>query len=115
MKNLLTLGLVLVGNIVFSQVFPTINGVALDEKRVTIPQGNGKYSVVAIAFHRHAEDELKRWLNPLYETFIPKKNPGSLDLADIHDVNFIFIPMISGFRKVADEFKKGTDKEFWPY
>jgi hypothetical protein len=99
-----------------SPVFPGIQGVSLDEKRIIVPPVNGKYSVVAIAFHRNAEDELKKWLNPLYETFIPKqKSAGTLDLAEIHDVNFIFIPMIAGFRKVAEEFKKGTDREFWPY
>jgi hypothetical protein len=36
-------------------------------------------------------------------------------MAEIYDVNFVFIPMIAGFRKVAEDFKKGTDKQFWSY
>lgn len=52
----------------------------------------------------------------MYETFIPKqKKAGNFDMSDFHDVNFLFIPMINGFKKIADEFKSGTDKEFWPY
>lgn len=97
-------------------VFPQLKGVALDEKQVSIPANNGKNTIVAIAFNRNAEDDLKKWLNPIYETFIKKeKSPSNFDLADLYDVNFVFIPMISGFKRIADDFKKGTEKEFWPY
>jgi hypothetical protein len=96
-------------------IFPTISGTLLDDKPVTVPASNGKFSVVAIAFNRSAEDDLKKWLNPLYDSFIIKEEGGGFDMADYHDVNFVFIPLISGFRKVADEFKKGTDKAYWPY
>lgn len=98
------------------KAFPNINGVSLNEKSMSLPIKNGKETIVAIAFHRGAEEELKKWLNPLYYTFI-KKPAGSnkLDMAEIYDVNFVFIPMISGFKKIADDFKKGTEKEFWPY
>jgi hypothetical protein len=97
--------------------FPGLKGTNLDEKSVSVPQKNGKYSVVAIAFHRDAEDALKKWLNPLYDVFIKteKKNAQDFDLADIYDVNFIFIPLISGFRRVADDFKKKTDQAYWAY
>lgn len=96
--------------------FPAVKGTSLDNKQVSIPLNNGKYSVVAIAFHRDAEEALKKWLNPMYETFIPKKKKaGNFDMSDFHDVNFLFIPMINGFKRIADEFKSGTDKEFWPY
>ena len=99
-----------------AQTFPNIAGVTLDDRNITIPVKNGKYSVVAIAFHRDAEDELKHWLNPLYDNFMVKeKKPGNFDMADFYDVNFIFIPMINGFKKIAEEFKKGTDKQFWSY
>jgi hypothetical protein len=98
------------------KIFPEINGVTLMDKKITVPQKNGKYSVIAIAFHKDAEEELKRWLNPLYESFMVKESKGgAFDMADAHDVNFIFIPMINGFKRFAEEFKKGTDKGFWPY
>jgi hypothetical protein len=98
------------------QVFPTIKGVTLEDKALTVPNKNGKFSLIAIAFHRGAEDDLKKWLNPLYDNFIQKeKGTSNFDLAEVYDINFIFIPMISGFKKVAEDFKAGTDKAFWQY
>jgi hypothetical protein len=99
-----------------SIIFPSIKGVGLDDKSVTVPAGNGKYSIIGIAFNRKAEDDLKKWLNPLYDAFIKKeKGSTNFDMAEFHDVNFVFIPMINGFKRVAEEFKKGTDKHYWPY
>ncbi len=96
--------------------FPTINGKSLTDKAMSLPINNGKQTIVAIAFHRGAEEDLKKWLNPLYYTFIKKpKGQTNFDMAEIYDVNFIFVPMISGFKKIADDFKASTDKEFWPY
>jgi hypothetical protein len=97
------------------QIFPALNGVTLDDKTVHVPLLNSKYSVIAIAFHRDAEADLKKWLEPLYDSFIKKENTKGMDMADFMDVNFVFIPMINGFKRVADEFKKGTDKHYWPY
>jgi hypothetical protein len=99
------------------QTFPAVNGTCLNDKAMSLPLKNGKMTIVAIAFHRGAEDELKKWLNPLYYTFMkkPDKKDNKFDMAEIYDVNFVFIPMISGFKKIADDFKAGTQKEFWPY
>lgn len=97
------------------KVFPAVKGITLDDKNMVLPVKNNKYSVIAIAFHRGAEEDLKKWLNPLYDNFMKKESGGNFDMAEIYDVNFIFIPMISGFKKIADDFKKGTDKEFWKY
>lgn len=97
-------------------IFPTIHGVMLSNKNYTVPEKNGKYTVLGIVFHRSAEDELKKWLNPLYYTFIKKpEKKGKFDIAEIYDVNFVFIPMISGFKKLAEDFKKSTDEQFWDY
>jgi len=119
MRNLFALLVLFLASGLFAQTstnFPPIKGINLEDKTVKVPAGNGNYSVVGIAFHRQAEDQLKKWLNPLYEAFIRKENSaGTMDMAELHDANFIFIPMINGFRKVAEEFKKGTDKEYWPY
>lgn len=97
------------------QQFPAIAGETLDGKKISLPVKNDKFSVIGIAYNRAAEKELKQWLNPLYDTFIQKNNEGAFDIAAIYDVNFVFIPMISGFKAAAADFKKGTDKEFWPY
>lgn len=99
-----------------AQQFPALKAVNLEGKPIVLPVNNGKYTVVAIAFSRSAEDDLRRWLNPLYETFVhSEKNAGGLSPAEVNDVNFYFIPLISGFKKLADDFKSKTNKEFWPY
>jgi len=97
--------------------FPTISGVSLNEQAMKVPALNGKYTLVAIAFHRGAEDDLKKWLNPLYNSFIQTgvESTKGIDMADVYEVNFVFVPMISGFKKLAEDFKQGTDKGFWPY
>lgn len=99
------------------KTFPDVNGVTLDDKEKTIPFKNEKYSILAVAFHRGAEDELKKWLNPLYETFSKKekKPAGTMDVSISYDVNFLFVPMIAGIKMIAEEFKSSTDKAFWPY
>lgn len=97
--------------------FPAIKGLTLEDKVISVPAKNSKYSVIAIAFHRQAEDDLKKWLNPLFQTFIKdeKESTKGIDVADVYDVNFVFIPMIAGFKRMADDFKKDTDKRFWQY
>jgi hypothetical protein len=119
-KIVLLVTLVLAMNITNAQKgqqFPAVNGTCLNDKAMSLPFKNGKETIVAIAFHRGAEDELKKWLNPLYYTFIKKsdKKESKFDMAEVYDVNFVFVPMISGFKKIANDFKEGTQKEFWPY
>jgi hypothetical protein len=96
--------------------FPEVKGTLLNDKSCSLPIINGKYTLVAIAYNRDAEDFLKQWLNPLYDNFMKKeKGSSNFDMAELYDVNFVFVPMIAGFKKVAEDFKNGTDKEFWPY
>jgi ATP synthase subunit 10 len=118
MKNLVLIILVLIclhSTAQNGKQFPKMQGTTLDGKSLALPYKNNKYTVVAIAYSRDAEDDLKKWLNPLYSMFIKKGESSNFDMAEIYDVNFIFIPMISGFKRIADDFKKGTDKEFWAY
>lgn len=111
-----TLILSLTINAQVGKTFPAITGVSLNNETISLPIKNGKQTVVAIAFNKNAEDELKKWLNPLYNNFITKpEGTTNLDMSAIYDVNFVFIPMISGFKKIAEDFKKGTDKHFWSY
>jgi hypothetical protein len=96
------------------KTFPTVIGVSLTEKSMSLPLKNGKLSIVAIAFNKAAEDELKKWLNPLYDTFM-NKDKGKMSMSDAHDVNFYFVPIIGGIKMVFNKFKETTDKAFWPY
>jgi ATP synthase subunit 10 len=98
------------------QQFPAMKGTTLDDKAVSIPTKNGKYTIIGIAYNRAAEEELKKWLNPTYYNFIKKGDAnGQFDVAELYDVNFYFIPLISGFKKARNDFKNGTDKEFHGY
>lgn len=101
----------------YSQVgktFPKIDGFDLSDKPLTLPQKNGKYTIVAIAYLREAEPQMKKWLNPLFEEFV-NKDKGGLDMSESHDVNFYFVPMISGLKNAKMDYKNNTDKGFWPY
>lgn len=96
--------------------FPTLEGMNLAGKYIGLPYKNGKKTVIGIAYARAAEKDLKKWLNPLYNTFMVKPGDNkNFDVAEIYDVNFVFIPVIAGMQQVIDDFKAGTDKEFWPY
>ena len=117
MKNLLAITVLFAALNCSAQkgkAFPNTNGATLDDKEKSIPFINGKSSILAVAFHRGAEEELKKWLNPLYNTFMVKSKAKTLDMSTVYDVNFVFVPMIAGVKMIADEYKSGTDKEFWP-
>ena len=94
--------------------FPILQGSLLNDQPIQLPIENGKFTVVGVVYSRDAEDVLKKWLSPLYDAFI-SKDRGPLDMTDVHDVNFVFIPMIKGMKLIRDEFKSGTAKEYWPY
>ncbi len=117
MKKLFTIALLAVtlsGVAQKGKTFPDTQGATLDDKDKSIPFKNGKMSIMAVAFHRGAEEELKKWLNPLYNTFMVKSKAKNVDMSTSYDVNFVFVPMIAGIKMIADEFKASTDKAFWP-
>ena len=98
------------------KTYPYTVGSTLENKGTSLPQKNGKYSIVAIAFTKAAESELKKWLNPLYNTFMVKASgPKTIDVSTVYDVNFMFVPVIGGIKKVMEDFKATTDKAYWPY
>ncbi|MDO9000514.1 hypothetical protein [Sediminibacterium sp.] len=119
MKNLLAITILLAALNCSSQkgkTFPLMVGSTLENKGTSLPIKNGKQTIVAVAFNKGAEDELKKWLNPLYNTFMVKASgPKTIDVSAVYDVNFVFVPVINGLKKVAEDFKKGTDKAFWPH
>ncbi|MBA2611865.1 MAG: hypothetical protein H0U95_07845 [Bacteroidetes bacterium] len=112
--TLLLLAAALIGVAQKGKTFPDTQGATLDDKEKSIPFKNGKVSILAVAFHRGAEEELKKWLNPLYNTFMVKSKAKTLDMSVSYDVNFVFVPMIAGIKMIAEEFKASTDKAFWP-
>ena len=118
MKKITLIILIAIGiklNAQIGMMFPDVSGQTLDDKYIGLPIKNKKKTIVGMVYGRAAEDDLKKWLNPLYQTFMIKPDSKSFDMAAIYDVNFVFVPVIAGLKNVIADFKKGTDKEFWPY
>ena len=95
--------------------FPTLVGHTLEGTAITLPEKSAKkFSIIGICFKRTAEEHLKTWITPMYETFVAKANSTDyFDAANYYDVNYFFIPLISGFKKAANDFKANTQKELW--
>lgn len=125
MKKIITLLFVVVSAVMMAQngtgkQFPDCSGETFDGKKVNIPaQTKGKVTVIGIAFTQAAEEDLKTWLNPMYQTFVVKKDTSNFfDVAQNYDVNFYFIPMPNQLNQVLEnkeKIKARTDKEFWPF
>lgn len=101
-------------------VFPSCSGETFSGKTVSIPaQTKGKATVLWVAFSRKAEEDMKTWLNPVYNLFVVKKDTADFFSAAVnYDVNFYFIPMLNQLNQAVgdkEKIKKKTDKEFWPY
>ena len=102
--------------------FPDLEGESFAGKTVNIPTDTkGKVSVIGVCFSKAAEDDLKTWLNPMYNMFVVKKDTSDFFSAAVnYDVNFFFIPMLNKVNQVfakgsKEKIRNGTDKEFWPY
>jgi len=109
---------------VVGTMFPEMICEDYNAKEVKIPADTkGKYTLLCVAFSTAAEPELKTWINPIYNKFIGKVDASKADVFDVsveYDVNLYFIPMFTGFNKLAsqtskDKIKSKTDKELWPY
>jgi len=109
---------------VVGTMFPEMICEDYNTKEVKIPADTkGKYTLLCVAFSTAAEPELKTWINPIYNKFIGKVDASKADVFDVsveYDVNLYFIPMFTGFNKLAsqtskDKIKSKTDKELWPY
>ncbi len=95
--------------------FPILAGHTLEGTAVSLPlAGTKKFTIVGICYKRSAEEELKTWIQPMYDVFVAKPNAGDFfDVANYYDVNYFFIPLISGFKKAAADFKAATQKDLW--
>jgi hypothetical protein len=95
--------------------FPALAGHTLEGTAINLPlSGTTKFTIVGLCFKRSAEEDLKTWIQPMYETFVAKANKTDFfDVANYYDVNYFFIPLISGFKKAAADFKAATQKDLW--
>ncbi|MDF2438112.1 MAG: hypothetical protein K0Q95_2488 [Bacteroidota bacterium] len=106
------------------KMFPDISCENYEGKMVNIPTDTkGKYTLIAMAFSTAAEDDLKTWINPVYNKFIGKLDASQADVFDVsydYDINLYFIPMFTGANQLAsksskEKIKEKTDKELYPY
>ena len=75
--------------------FPALTGESFAGKTVNLPTDTkGKVTVIGVCFSKAAEDDLKTWLNPMYNMFVVKKDTADFFSAAVnYDVNFFFVPM----------------------
>ena len=98
--------------------FPEISGELLStEKVIKLPNDTkGKFTLVAMAYSKGAEDELETWLQPSYDKFIAKAGMWDSN----YDVHLYFIPMFTGVNKATagparKKIKDKTDKKLLPH
>jgi hypothetical protein len=116
MKQVLTIFawiyLVQVVNAQNGATFPALTGNTLSDQSITIPQHtNGKFTIVGLTYSQKSEEILKKWFQPLYETFIADPE---------YEVNTYFVPMVSGIKEVAagtieKQMKKKVDPVLHPH
>lgn len=95
--------------------FPKLDGHTLEGPAISVPiAGTKKFTIVGICYKRAAEEDLKTWIQPMYDIFVAKpKGTDYFDVGSYFDVNYFFIPLISGFKKAAADFKASTQPELW--
>jgi hypothetical protein len=95
--------------------FPSLNGHTLEGNAISLPLAKtAKFTIIGLCYKRSAEEDLKTWIQPMYDVFVAKPNAGDFgDVANYFDVNYYFIPLISGFKKAANDFKSATQKDLW--
>lgn len=118
MKNISTILAVFLSISFFAQTkgqFPQLSGHTLEGTSITIPLASTKkFTIVGLCYKRSAEEDLKTWIQPMYDVFVAKPNGTDyFDVGSYFDVNYFFIPLISGFKKAAADFKASTQPDLW--
>ena len=118
MKHIITLLALVLSTNFFAQVkgqFPPLTGHTLEGNAISLPlAGTKKFTIVGLCYKRSAEEDLKTWIQPMYDVFVARpKGTDYFDVASYFDVNYYFIPLISGFKKAAADFKAATQQDLW--
>ncbi len=80
--------------------FPQLASKKLNGHAFPIPDSvKGKYTIIGIAFSKKAEESLKSWYQPAYQTFIQKKK--TIFAEEVYNVNTYFVAVVTGANKVA--------------
>jgi len=95
--------------VVQAQTFPSLTGMTLEDKTITLPQATtGKYSILVLAYSAKASDQIAPWFDNLYEYFLMDPE---------YDMNLYVIPMISGSKsliagQIEKQLKKGIQQGY---
>lgn len=98
----LILALILFNQFAFGQTrqpFPELEGELLEGGSIVLPNTKDRPAVVGMAYSQKAEDDLKTWYQPMYDTFVLKR--GIFD--HIYNNDLYMIPMFTGTKKIAYE------------
>ncbi|MEO8472286.1 MAG: hypothetical protein ABI477_08830 [Chryseolinea sp.] len=104
---------------VIGKMFPSLQAETVDDKKVLLPDaGNGKYTLIGLAYSKKSEDDLNSWFQPVFEKFIQKTNGLLSGFA--YDVNVYFVPMFTGINSAATgtakrKALKNIDPQLLPY
>lgn len=114
---LLTAAALSVAPVAKDQLFPALQGETLEGNKITVPTDTGgKVTIVGMSYSKKAEGTLKTWYQPMYDKFVLKR--GMFDSQ--YDVNFFFVPMFTGGKKVAynqaiKQMKESNREDLYPY
>lgn len=106
-------------NLNLGEVFPELKGKSLAGAEVSIPASTmGKPTLLGLAFSPKAEQDLKGWMQPLYDGFLAKH--GGVFEAGNFDGNIYLAALLSGTASMAgkgleEKVAKGTDVELRPH
>jgi hypothetical protein len=90
------------------------------EQPVNLPNDlSGKYSIIALAFSKKSEDDLKTWFSPTYDQFMREPDKTNVFATD-YDINLYFVPMFTGHKTVAyksvmEKVQGTVDKQLYPH
>jgi hypothetical protein len=98
--------------------FPRMETTTLDDEPKTLPQvAEGEQTLVALASSPKAEEDLRTWIQPLFDAFMREyKNDDWLApaRADHSNVQLYFVPMFAGLNKLARNKTQKNMKENLP-
>jgi hypothetical protein len=111
---------------VVGKMFPSMGCEDYNGKQVKLPDiAKGKYTLIGMAFSNDAEKDLKLWIQPLYDAFVPskkqKEETNPFDISAInYDVNLYFVPMFTNANQLLSKtakqkIKEKSDPQLYPY
>lgn len=104
MKHLKLITLIifsLILNLTYANVgdlFPEIIGENLDNQKVNLPKASkGKFCLIGMASSKKAEEDLKTWMQPVYDLFINQNTFMQID----YNMDIYFMPIFTGVNQVS--------------